>query len=126
MTHVVQAGSSFSRPVIAVASVVLLAACMSEERAWNSARETHTVEGYEAFLERYDDGEHRVVAEENSFFQLPEVGLGLVPGAGGTVSLPRRIGRQKTAWLGLSGQRIDAQTALAWGLVDEVRLGRHA
>jgi enoyl-CoA hydratase len=67
----------------------------------------------------------RVVAEENSFFQLPEVGLGLVPGAGGTVSLPRRIGRQKTAWLGLSGHRIDAQTALAWGLVDEVRLGRH-
>lgn len=68
----------------------------------------------------------RVVASEDSFFQLPEVGLGLVPGAGGSVSLPRRIGRQRTAWLGLSGQRIDAQTALDWGLVDEVRLGQHA
>lgn len=67
----------------------------------------------------------RIVATEDAFFQLPEVGFGLVPGAGGTVSLPRRIGRQKTAWLGLSGRRIDAKTALAWGLVDEVRLGQH-
>ena len=64
-----------------------------------------------------------VLAEEDAFFQLPEVSLGLVPGAGGTVSLPLRIGRQRTAWLGLSGARIDAQTALDWGLVDEVRLG---
>lgn len=67
----------------------------------------------------------RVVAEEDAFFQLPEVAIGLVPGAGGTASLPRRIGRQRTAWLGLSGQRIDAPTALSWGLVDEVRLGQH-
>jgi hypothetical protein len=67
----------------------------------------------------------RVVATEDAYFQLPEVALGLIPGAGGTVSLPRRIGRQRTAWLGLSGGRIDAQTALAWGLVDEVRLGQH-
>lgn len=67
----------------------------------------------------------RILAEEDAYFRLPEVGLGLVPGAGGTVSLPRRIGRQRTAWLGLSGARIDAQTALDWGLVDEVRLGQH-
>jgi enoyl-CoA hydratase len=67
----------------------------------------------------------RVVATEEAFFQLPEVGLGLVPGAGGTVSLPRRIGSQRTAWLGLSGARIDARKALAWGLVDEVRLRQH-
>jgi len=67
----------------------------------------------------------RIEATEDAFFQLPEVALGLVPGAGGTVSLPRRIGRQRTAWLGLSGDRIDSQTALAWGLVDEVRLGQH-
>lgn len=66
-----------------------------------------------------------VVADENAFFALPEMALGLIPGAGGTVSLPRRIGRQRTAWLGLSGQRIDAQRALEWGLVDEVRLGQH-
>ena len=46
--------------------------------------------------------------------------MGLVPGSGGTVSLPRRIGRQRTAWLALSGERLDAPTALAWGLVDEI------
>lgn len=62
----------------------------------------------------------RVVADPGAFFQLPEVGMGLVPGAGGTASLPRRIGRQRTAWLALSRERVDAETALAWGLVDEV------
>jgi enoyl-CoA hydratase/carnithine racemase len=63
----------------------------------------------------------RVVARADARFWLPELGLGLVPGAGGTVSLPRRIGRQRTAWLALSGRPIDARTALAWGLIDEVR-----
>jgi len=67
----------------------------------------------------------RVVADEDAFIELPEVRLGLVPGAGGTVSITRRIGRQRTAWLGLSGRRIDARTALEWGLVDEVRLRQH-
>jgi len=62
----------------------------------------------------------RVIAHEAAFFELPEVALGLVPGAGGTVSLTRRIGRQRTAWLALSGERIDASTALSWGLVDEI------
>ena len=55
-----------------------------------------------------------------AFFALPEVGFGLVPGAGGTVSIPRRIGRHRAALLGLSGQRIDAALALEWGLVDEL------
>ncbi len=63
----------------------------------------------------------RLLAAEDAFFQLPEVGMGLVPGAGGSVSLPRRIGRQRTAWMALSGLRVDAPTALAWGLVDELR-----
>jgi len=60
----------------------------------------------------------RLEATRDAYFQLPELGLGLVPGAGGTVSLPRRIGRQRTAWLALMGQRIDAETALEWGLID--------
>lgn len=51
---------------------------------------------------------------------LPELALGLIPGAGGTVSVTRRIGRWRTAYLVLSGHTIDAATALAWGLVDEV------
>ncbi len=59
-----------------------------------------------------------VIAREDAWFQLPEVGMGLVPGAGGTASLPRRIGRQRTAWLALSGERLDATRAAAWGLVD--------
>ncbi len=63
---------------------------------------------------------HRVVARADAFFQLPELAMGLVPGAGGTVSLPRRIGRQRTAWLALSAARLDAMTAKRWGLVDEI------
>jgi enoyl-CoA hydratase/isomerase-like protein len=62
----------------------------------------------------------RVVAAPDTSIGLPEVSLGLVPGAGGTVSLPRRIGRQRTAWIGLSGRRVDATEALRWGLVDDV------
>ncbi|MCV7204366.1 enoyl-CoA hydratase/isomerase family protein [Mycolicibacterium peregrinum] len=52
---------------------------------------------------------------------LPELALGLIPGAGGTVSITRRIGRWRTAYLVLSGRTIDAATAQTWGLVDEVR-----
>jgi enoyl-CoA hydratase len=62
----------------------------------------------------------RVTASDNSFFALPEITMGLVPGAGGTVSILRRIGRQKTAWLALSGKRINAQSALALGLIDDI------
>ncbi|MGV0747178.1 enoyl-CoA hydratase/isomerase family protein [Mycolicibacter minnesotensis] len=51
---------------------------------------------------------------------LPELCLGLIPGAGGTVSVTRRIGRWRTAYLILSGHTIDAGTALRWGLVDEI------
>ena len=61
-----------------------------------------------------------VEATPGATFRLPEVGMGLVPGAGGTVSLPRRIGRHRTAWLGLSGAAIDTVTARGWGLVDRV------
>jgi enoyl-CoA hydratase/carnithine racemase len=46
--------------------------------------------------------------------------MGLVPGAGGTVSIPRRIGRHRCAWMALTGATVDAETALDWGLVDAV------
>lgn len=62
----------------------------------------------------------RVVASPAAYFLLPEVRMGLVPGAGGTVSVPRRIGRWRAAWMMLSGARVDAATALGWGLVDDV------
>jgi hypothetical protein len=61
-----------------------------------------------------------VVAAPDTRIALPEIGLGLIPGAGGTVSLTHRIGRLRTAWLAFSGQTIDATTALSWGLVDEL------
>ena len=61
-----------------------------------------------------------ISAQSNSVFALPEVGFGLIPGAGGTVSIPQRIGRQNTAKLGLSGAPIDAQQALTWGLIDVI------
>lgn len=63
----------------------------------------------------------KVIAHSRTYFQLPELSLGLIPGAGGTVSLSRRIGRQRTAWLVLSGRRINARAALEWGLVDEIQ-----
>jgi enoyl-CoA hydratase/carnithine racemase len=60
----------------------------------------------------------RITAAPDAVFGLPELSLGLLPGAGGTVSVTRRIGRWRTAYLVLSGQTIDVTTALAWGLVD--------
>jgi enoyl-CoA hydratase len=68
----------------------------------------------------------RVEATADAFFQLPEIRYGLIPGAGGCVSLPRRIGRQRTAYLALSGQRLDARTALAWGLIDVLQESKSA
>jgi hypothetical protein len=63
----------------------------------------------------------RVTVRPDARIRLPELAMGLIPGAGGTVSLPRRIGRQRTAWLALTGAAIDAGTAVAWGLADELR-----
>ena len=65
----------------------------------------------------------QVVAAPNAAFRLPEVGMGLIPGAGGTASIPRRIGRHRAAFMALSGWTIDAAAALAWGLIDAVEGG---
>ena len=61
-----------------------------------------------------------VTCHPDAVLGLPELSLGLIPGAGGTVSITRRIGRWRTAYLVLSGQTIDAATALDWGLVDAI------
>jgi len=62
-----------------------------------------------------------VTAGPGARFALPELAMGLIPGAGGTVSIPLRIGRQRTLqWL-LLGSEIDPPTAQAWGLVDRLR-----
>jgi len=59
-----------------------------------------------------------VEATPETFFQLPEIRFGLIPGSGGCVSIARRIGRLRTGFLALSARRLDAHTARAWGLVD--------
>jgi len=59
-------------------------------------------------------------AASDAWFQLPELSMGLIPGAGGCVSVPRRIGRQRAALMMLSGKRINAATALRWGLIDAI------
>ena len=63
---------------------------------------------------------HDVAAHPDTTFRLPEVGMGLVPGAGGTVSIARRIGRQRLGYFALTNTEIAAPTALAWGLIDRI------
>ena len=62
----------------------------------------------------------RIVADPGAVFRLPELGMGLIPGAGGTVSIPRRIGRWRTLYLVLSGRSLGADQALSWGLIDKI------
>jgi enoyl-CoA hydratase/carnithine racemase len=61
-----------------------------------------------------------VVAAAEATFRLPEVGMGLIPGAGGTASILARIGRHRTAFMALTGRAVTAPVARAWGLIDEV------
>jgi len=61
-----------------------------------------------------------ITATPDSYFVLPELSLGLIPGAGGTASIVRRIGRHRTAYMALRQGVITAPTALAWGLVNEI------
>ncbi|MFI0398368.1 MAG: enoyl-CoA hydratase-related protein [Thiolinea sp.] len=61
-----------------------------------------------------------ILASETAQLGQPEVALGVTPGFGGTQRLSRLIGRSKALELLVSGRRIDAATALAWGLVNHV------
>jgi enoyl-CoA hydratase/carnithine racemase len=61
-----------------------------------------------------------IIASVTATFGLPEVGLGLIPGEGGTQLLPRRIGLNKTADLLLTGRTVGADEALRMGFVDRV------
>ncbi|WP_425838551.1 enoyl-CoA hydratase-related protein [Streptomyces fractus] len=64
----------------------------------------------------------RIVAAPGTQFRLPELSMGLIPGAGGTVSIPRRIGRWRTLYLVLTGCALPADRALSWGLVDDLQM----
>jgi enoyl-CoA hydratase len=60
------------------------------------------------------------VASSAAKLGQPEINLGIIPGGGGTQRLPRLVGAGRAARMVLTGDSIDAQTALAWGLVEEV------
>ena len=62
----------------------------------------------------------RLTASPKTTFWLPELSMGLIPGAGGCVSITKRIGRRKTAYMVMMNKKIDAHKALEWGLVDEI------
>lgn len=63
---------------------------------------------------------HYRVAARNAVFAAPEVEFGIMPGAGGTVRLPRLVGRAKALELILTGRTVGAAEALEIGLVDAV------
>lgn len=60
------------------------------------------------------------IAARSAILGLPEIGLGMIPAAGGTQSAPRAAGLSVGVALLLTGERIDAPTALRYRLVDEV------
>jgi enoyl-CoA hydratase len=60
------------------------------------------------------------VAASNSTFALPEASVGAIPGWGGTKRLARLVGAGRAKHMIFRSARIDASTALAWGLVEEV------
>ena len=60
------------------------------------------------------------IAHADAQLGFPEVNLGLLPGGGGTQRAPRLIAPGRARWLTMSGERIDAQTAGQWGLVEFV------
>jgi len=60
------------------------------------------------------------IAADHAVFGQPEPSIGIIPGAGATQRLPRFVGLGRAKELILTGARWDAQTALAYGLVNEV------
>ena len=61
-----------------------------------------------------------VVAAESAYFQLAFVNIGLVPDGGSSLLVPARVGFTRAAELALLGERLDARTAVDWGLINRV------
>lgn len=60
------------------------------------------------------------IGAPDTFVQLPELRMGLIPGAGGTVGIARAIGRHRLCWLALGGFRLNAKQALEWSLLHAI------
>lgn len=63
---------------------------------------------------------HFRIASENAKFGQPEINLGLIPGYGGTQRLAQLIGKGRALEMMMTGNMIDANTALEYGLVNQV------
>jgi enoyl-CoA hydratase len=61
-----------------------------------------------------------VIASETAIFGQPEINLGIIPGAGGTQRLTKRIGRLRSKELIFTGRKIDAKEALLLGLINKI------
>ncbi len=60
------------------------------------------------------------ICSDDATLGQPEIQLSLIPGGGGTQRLPRLVGHGRAMYLNLTGNFVDAQTAYAWGLVEQV------
>lgn len=63
---------------------------------------------------------HLTIASDTAEFALPEIRLGIIPGYGGTQRLPRLIGKRRALELLISGEKITAQKALDYGLINKI------
>ena len=61
-----------------------------------------------------------VYVSENAKFALPELGLGIIPGAGGTQTLSRAVGERRAKELILTGKVFTAQEAVKWNLANDI------
>ena len=61
-----------------------------------------------------------IIASDNAKFGLPEINLGLIPGIGGTQKTKKFTSNQNIKYLAMSGDIIDAETAMKFGIVSQI------
>ena len=99
--------SSLSRSMLRIAESDLLFVCGAQGAAAGA--------GFSIVLNA-----DYVVASERASFMTAYLNLGVTPDVGGSYLLPRTVGRLRASELLLGGRRLDAPTALEWGVVNEV------